>query len=64
MTGLQVSLLARVPSGVLANLVLCLANDHVRDRTFSLEFTPRRIGSSSWFLSCVVWVSFLLSGAR
>ena len=26
--------------------------------------SPRRIGSSAWFLSCVVWVSFLLSGAR
>ena len=58
------SLLARVPSGVLASLALCLASDVVRDRPLSLESTPSRIGSSAWFLSCSVWVSFLLSGAR
>ena len=34
-------LLARVPSGVLASLALCLANDCVRDRPRSLESTPR-----------------------
>ena len=63
-TGPLLSLLARVPSGVLASLALCLASDFVRDRPLSLESTPSRIGSSAWFLSCLVWVSFLLSGAR
>ena len=63
-TGSLLSLLARVPSGVLASAALCLASDYVRDRPLSLESTPCRIGSSAWFLSCVVWVSFLLSGAR
>ena len=63
-TGSLLSLLARVPSRVLASLALCLASDFVRDRPLSLESTPSRIGSSAWFLSCLVWVSFLLSGAR
>ena len=58
------SLLARVPSSALASVALCLAIARVRDCPFSLESTPSRIGSSAWFLSCVVWVSFLLSGAR
>ena len=57
-TGSLLSLLARVPSRVLASLALCLASDFVRDRPLSLECTPSRIGSSAWFLSCVVWVSF------
>ena len=61
-TGSLLSFLARVPSGVLASLALCLANDFVRDRPLSLESTPSRIGSTAWFLSCLVWVSFLLSG--
>ena len=63
-TGSLLSLLARVPSGVLASLALCLASDFVRDRPLSLESTPSRIGSSARFLSCLVWVSFLLSGAQ
>ena len=63
-TGSLLSLLARVPSGVLASLALCLASDYVRDRPLSLESTPSRNGSSAWFLSCVVWVSFLRFGAR
>ena len=45
-TGSLLSLLARVPSGVLASVALCLASDHVRDRPLSLEVTPSRIGSS------------------
>ena len=63
-TGSLLSPLARVLSGVLASLALCFASDSVRDRPLSLESTPSRIGSSAWFLSCVVWVSFLLSEAR
>ena len=61
-TGSLLSLLARFPSGVLACLALSLASDFVRDRLLSLESTPSRIGSSAWFFSCTVWVSFLLSG--
>ena len=53
-TGSLLSLLSRVPSGVLASVALCIANDYVQDRPFSLDSTPRRIGSSAWFLSCVV----------
>ena len=63
-TGSLLSRLARVPSGVLARLALCLASDYVWDRPLSLQSTPSRIGSSAWFLSCLVWVRFLLSGAR
>ena len=63
-TGSLLLLLARVPSGVLASPALCLAGDFVRDRPLSLESTQNRIGCSAWFLSCLVWVSFLLSGAR
>ena len=63
-TGSQRSLVACVPSGVLVRLALCLASDYVRDRPLSLESTPGRMWSSGWFFSCVVWVSFLLSGAR
>ena len=50
-TGSLLSLLARVPSGVLASLALCLASDFVRDRPLSLESTPSRIGCSARFLS-------------
>ena len=63
-TGSLLSLLAREHSGVLASLALCLASVFVRDRPLSLECTPSRIGSSAWFPSCLIWVSFLLSGAR
>ena len=63
-TGSLLSLLARVPSGVLASLALCLASDSVRDRPLFLESAPSRIGRTAWFLSCLVWVSLLLSGAR
>ena len=40
-TGSLLSLLARVPSGVLASLALCLASDFVRDPPLSLESTPK-----------------------
>ena len=63
MTGSLLSLLLRVPSEVLASVALCIANDHVQDRTLSLESTPSCTGSSAWFLSCVVWVCFLQFGA-
>ena len=33
------------------------ANESVRDRLFSLDSRPSRIGSSAWFLSSVFWVS-------
>ena len=58
------SLLSRVPSGGLASVALCIANDFVLDHPFSLESTPSRIGRYDWFFSCVVWVCFLLSGDR
>ena len=58
------SLLSRVPSGVLASGALCIANSYVRDRPFSLDSTPSRIGSSAWFLSCVIWVCLLQAGAH
>ena len=61
-TGSLLSLLAPVPFGVLASVALCLASDYVQDRPLSLESSPSRIGSSAWFLSRGVWVSFLLSG--
>ena len=51
-TGSLLSLLARVPPGVLGCLALCLASDFVRDC------------ASSLVLPCLVWVAFLLSGAR
>ena len=64
-TGSLLSLLARVPSsGVLASFAHRLAGDCVRGRPLSLESTPSRIGSTAWFLSCLAWVSLLLSGAR
>ena len=53
-TGSPLSLPARVPSKVLASV----------DSPLSLESTPSRVGSSAWFLSCVVSFSFLLFGAR
>ena len=48
---LRGSLLHEGPSssGVIASLALCIANDCVWDRPFSLESTPSRIGSSAWF---------------
>ena len=58
----MLSLLSRVPSGVLASAALCIANHNVRDRPFSLDSTPSRIGSTAWFLSCVVLVCFLQAG--
>ena len=58
------SLLSRVLSGVLASGALCIANDYVPDRTFSLDSTPSRIGSSAWFLSCMLWVCLLRAGAH
>ena len=60
-TGSLLSLLSRIPSGVLASVALCIANDYVRD-PFSLDSTPSRIGSSAWFFSCVVWVCLLQAG--
>ena len=53
-TGSLLSLLSRVLSGVLASVALCIANDNVQDRPFSLDSTPSRIRSSAWFLSYVV----------
>ena len=49
-TASLLSLLARVPSRVLASLALCLAGDFVRDRPLSLESTPSRIGCcAAWY---------------
>ena len=42
-TGSLLSPLARVPSGVLASVALCLASDYVHDRPLSLESTPTRM---------------------
>ena len=59
-TGSLLSLLARVPSGVLARLALCLASDFVPDRQLSL-WSPRQVASEallgssrawSWSVSC------------
>ena len=58
------SLVSRVPSGVLASGSLCIANDYVRDRPFSLDSTPCRIGRSERFLSYVIWVCLLQAGAH
>ena len=55
-TGSLHTLLSRVPSNVLASVALCVDNDYVLDHPLSLESAPSRIGSSAWFLSCVVWV--------
>ena len=43
------SLLARVPSGVLASGALCIVSDYVRDCSCSLDSRPSPIGSSAWF---------------
>ena len=52
------SLLARIPSDVLASGALCIASEYVRDRPFSLDSRPSRIGSSAWFsLLCVLGLS-------
>ena len=37
------SLLSRVPSGVLASGALCIADEYVQDRPFSVDFTPSRM---------------------
>ena len=58
------SLLARVPSGVPASGALCIVIYYVRDRPFSLDSRPSRIGCSAWFLSCVFWVRLQQSGVR
>ena len=47
------SLLARVPSDVLASRALRIVSDNVRHHPFSLDSRPSRIGSSAWFLSGV-----------
>ena len=54
-TGSWLSLLARVLSEVIAGTALLLARDFVRDLSLSME-------STVWFLSCLAWVSLLLSG--
>ena len=58
------SLLARVPSDLLASGALCIVSEYVRDRTFSLDSEPSRIGSSAWFLSCVFWVCLQQAGVH
>ena len=56
------SLLARVTSDVLASGALCIASEYVRDRPFSLDSRPSRLGSSAWLLSCVFWVCLQQAG--
>ena len=58
------SLLSRVPSDLLATGALCIASEYVRDRPFSLESRPSRIGSSAWFLSCAFWVCLHQAGVH
>ena len=55
-TGSLLSLLARVPSRVLASLALCLASDFVRDRPLSLSlWSPRRVTSEALLGSSRAW---------
>ena len=44
------------PSAVLESGALCIVSDYVGDSSFSLDSRPSHIGSSAWFLSCVLWV--------
>ena len=57
------SLIARVPSGVLASGAQGIANVYVPNRPFSLESGPSCIGSSAWFLSCAFWICLQIAGA-
>ena len=58
------SLLARVPSGVLAIGAQGIADVYVPKSRFSLECRPSCVGSSAWILSCVFWICLQIAWLR
>ena len=48
--------LAAVPADVVASVALRVAVGFARDCLLALGITPRRLGCTAWFVSCLLWV--------